>query len=92
VLARGGQAMLAVGSYGDGGEAMLKLDLESLGLDRTACAFDAEQLARNQDATAKGKAVSEDTPVPRNVELKRTAAGEFVLPIRKHDFALIVVE
>ena len=92
VLARGGKAMLAVGSYGDGGEAMLKLDLESLGLDKTARAFDAEQLARNQEAVASGKAPPEDSPARRRAELKRTGPGEFVLPIRKHDFALILVE
>jgi hypothetical protein len=92
VLARDGKAMLLVGSYGDGGKATLKLDLESLGLDKTVRAFDAEKLARNQGAAAKGKAEPEDTPAPSDVELKRTAPGEFVLPIRKHDFALVVVE
>jgi hypothetical protein len=92
VLARAGRAMLAVGSYGDDGKATLKLDLESLGLDKTVRAFDVEQLARNQDAATKGKTAPEDTPAPSEVELNRIAPGEFVLPIRKHDFALVLVK
>jgi len=86
VLARGGRSMLAVGSYGDGGECVLKLDLKALGLGETVRAYDAERRARGKAAAEPG------SPPAADPELKRAGPGVFVLPIRKHDFALIVVE
>jgi len=68
----------------------LKLDLQALGLAEGVRAFDAEQQARNAAAkTGKRKQPAAD---PKPAELKRIAPGVFELTIKKHDFALIVVE
>jgi len=71
VLSNGPKAMLAIGDFGEGGEAALKLDLKALGLPEAARAYDVEK---------------------NRQEVRQTGPGAFVLPIKRHDFALVVVE
>ncbi len=70
----------------------LTVDLKALGLGEDVRAYDVEQRARNAAAAAKAKKAKQDPPEMPDPELKRIAPGTFVLPIRKHDFALIAVE
>jgi len=71
VLSNGPKAMLAIGDFGEGGDAVLELDLKALVLPDNVHAYDVEKDRQ---------------------EVRRTGPGTFVLPIKKHDFALLAVE
>jgi hypothetical protein len=73
-------------------EAVFTLDLKALGLPDDVQAFDMEQrLAAGQRKPPKGKPSPEFEPVRPEV-LKKAGPAAFELPIRRHDFALILVE
>jgi hypothetical protein len=75
-------------------EAVFTLDRAALGLPDDVRAFDMEQrLAAGGRKPAKGKknAAMDLEPV-RPEELEPAGPGAFRLPIRRHDFALILVE
>jgi hypothetical protein len=75
-------------------DAVFRLDLAALGLPDDAQAFDMEQrLAAGGRKPAKGPTnAAVDLEPVRPEELEPAGPGAFELPIRRHDFALILVE
>ena len=83
-------------------KVQLKLDLAALGLPETATATDLERAAAAR-APKKGKPAGKKRDLTADLEaeldgqdpagrLTRIAPGVFELSIKKHDFALILVE
>lgn len=70
----------------------LRLDLEALGLGENVRAYDAERRAHNAAPKGRNRKQPQTESEPKPVELKRIAPGVFELTMKKHDFALIVVE
>jgi hypothetical protein len=75
-------------------DAVFTLDLAALGLPDDVRAFDMEQrLAAGKRKPPKGKKnAAVDLEPVRPEELEQAGPGAFRLPIRRHDFALILVE
>ena len=74
-------------------DAVFKLDLKALGLPDNVRAIDLEQrISAGKKTPAKGKNAGPDLPPVRPETLKQRSPGVFELPIRRHDFALILIE
>ena len=74
-------------------DAVFKLDLKALGLPDNVRAIDLEQrIPAGKKTPAKGKNAGPDLPPVRPETLKQRSPGVFELPIRRHDFALILIE
>ena len=75
-------------------DTVFTLDLKALGLADDVQAFDMEQrlAATNRKPAKRKKNAAPDLEPVRPETLTRTGPGAFELPIRRHDFALILVE